>query len=99
MAEYEDLPLSLDHNAGPPLTDSGRGKASPSPSLCDGRLKDAKELAGRAEERRAGSGSSRPSTVDTQSKKPLVKRIMEALGDNRTMEEATRDRKMTEEME
>ena len=60
---------------------------------------DAKELAGRAEERRAGSGSSRPSTVDTQSKKPLVKRIMEALGDNRTMERATRDRKMTEEME
>jgi hypothetical protein len=41
----------------------------------------------------------RPSTVDTQSKKPLAKRIMEALGDNRTMEQATRDRKMTEEME
>jgi hypothetical protein len=48
---------------------------------------------------RAGSGSSRPSTVDTQSKKPLAKRIMEALGDNRNMEQATRDRKMTEEME
>jgi hypothetical protein len=41
----------------------------------------------------------RPSTVDTQSKKPLVKRIMEALGDNRTMEQATRDREMTAEME
>jgi hypothetical protein len=41
----------------------------------------------------------RPSTVNTQSKKPLVKRIMEALGDNRTMEDAIRDRKMTEEME
>jgi len=41
----------------------------------------------------------RPSTIDTQSKKPLVKRIMEALGDNRTMEQATSDRKMTEEME
>ena len=41
----------------------------------------------------------RPSTVNTQSKKPLAKRIMEALGDNRTMEQATRDRKMTEEME
>jgi hypothetical protein len=41
----------------------------------------------------------RPSTVDTQSKKPLAKRIMEALGDKRTMEQATRDRKMTEEME
>jgi hypothetical protein len=41
----------------------------------------------------------RPSTVETQSKKPLAKRIMEALGDNRDMERATRDRKMTEEME
>jgi hypothetical protein len=41
----------------------------------------------------------RPSTVDTQSKKPLVKRIMEALGDKRSMEDAIRDRKMTEEME
>jgi hypothetical protein len=41
----------------------------------------------------------RPSTVDTRSKKPLVQRIMEALGDNRDMAQATRDRKMTEEME
>jgi hypothetical protein len=40
-----------------------------------------------------------PSTVDTRSKKPLAKRIMEALGDNRNMEQATSDRKMTEEME
>jgi hypothetical protein len=60
---------------------------------------DAEELAGRAAERRAGSGSSSPSTVNTQSKKPLAKRIMEALGDNRNMEQATLDRKMTEEME
>jgi hypothetical protein len=41
----------------------------------------------------------RPSTVNTQSKKPLAKRIMEALGDNRNMGQATSDRKMTEEME
>jgi hypothetical protein len=61
--------------------------------------RDAKYLAGRAGERRAGSGSSSPSTVDTQSKKPIAERIMEALGDNRNMEQATRDRKMTEEME
>jgi hypothetical protein len=51
------------------------------------------------EQRRAGSDPSSPSTVNTRSKKPLAKRIMEALGDNRTMEQATRDRKMTEEME
>jgi hypothetical protein len=60
---------------------------------------DARELASRAEEGRAGSGSSRPATVNTQSKKPLAKRIMEALGDNRPMAQATSDRKMTEEME
>jgi hypothetical protein len=46
-----------------------------------------------------GSDSIRPSTVDTRSKKPIAKRIMEALGDNRPMDQATRDRKMTEEME
>jgi len=41
----------------------------------------------------------RPSTVDTQSKKPIAKRIMEALGDNRTMEQATKDREMNKQME
>jgi len=41
----------------------------------------------------------RPSTVDTQSKKPIAKRIMEALGDKRTMKQATQDREMTKEME
>jgi|DEB0MinimDraft_3_1074331.scaffolds.fasta_scaffold81147_1 hypothetical protein len=60
---------------------------------------EGKELAARAAERRAGSGSSRPSTVDTQSKKPIAKRIMEALGDNRTMEQATEDARITKEME
>jgi hypothetical protein len=83
----------------PELQDYGLVKPAPRPRSAMDAARDAKELAGRAGERRAGSGSSRPSTVDTQSKKPLVKRIMEALGDNRTMEEATRDRKMTEEME
>jgi hypothetical protein len=61
--------------------------------------RDAKQLEGQAGEGRARSGSSRPSTVNTQSKKPLAKRIMEALGDNRPMAQATSDRKMTEEME
>jgi hypothetical protein len=79
----------------PELKDYGMVKPAPRPVSA----MDAKELAGRAAERRAGSGSSSPSTVDTQSKKPLAKRIMEALGDNRDMEQATRDRKMTEEME
>jgi hypothetical protein len=41
----------------------------------------------------------RPSTVDTKSKKPIAKRLMEALGDNRSMEQATRDREMNKEME
>jgi len=41
----------------------------------------------------------RPSTVDTKSKKPIAKRIMEALGDERTMEQATKDREMNKRME
>jgi hypothetical protein len=41
----------------------------------------------------------RPSTVDTRSEKSIAKRIMEALGDKRSMEQATRDRKITAEME
>jgi hypothetical protein len=61
--------------------------------------REGKELASNAAERRAGSGSSRPSTVDTRSKKPIAKRIMEALGDKRTMEQATKDREMNQEME
>jgi hypothetical protein len=43
--------------------------------------RDAKEAASRVVEKVVlGSDSSRPSTVDTKSKKPLAKRIMEALG-------------------
>jgi hypothetical protein len=61
--------------------------------------RDAKYLDGRAGEGRASLGSSRPATVNTQSKKPLAERIMEALGDKRNMDRATSDRKMTEEME
>jgi len=41
----------------------------------------------------------RQSTVDTQSKKPIAKRLMEALGDKRTMEQATKDREMNKRME
>jgi hypothetical protein len=48
--------------------------------------RDAKQLAGQAGEGRARSGSSSPSTINTRSEKPLAKRIMEALGDKRTME-------------
>jgi hypothetical protein len=41
----------------------------------------------------------RPAIVDTPSKKPLAKRIMEALGDKRTMEQASEDARVTKEME
>lgn len=78
-----------------PLTNIGRVNPISRPVS----ERDRKELAARAAERRAGSGSSRPSTVDTRSKKPIAKRIMEALGDKRTMERATKDREMTERME
>lgn len=41
----------------------------------------------------------RPSTPDTRSKKPIAKRLMESLGDKRTMVQATRDREDNERME
>ena len=41
----------------------------------------------------------RPSTVDTQSKKPIAKRLMESLGDKRTMGQAAIEREMNKEME
>jgi hypothetical protein len=87
----------------PPLKGSRDVNPAPRPvSATDAAqavARDAKYLAGRAGEGRASSGSSSPSTVNTQSKKPLAERIMEALGDKRNMDQATRDRKMTEEME
>jgi hypothetical protein len=46
-----------------------------------------------------GSDSSRPLIVDTKSKKPIAKRIMEALGDKRSMEQASEDARVTKEME
>jgi hypothetical protein len=60
---------------------------------------EGRELAVRAEQRRAGSDPDRPSTINTRSEKPLLKRIMEALGDNRTMEQASEDAMVTKEME
>ena len=93
-------PQSKPSPSGPfPLKDYGLVKPAPRPRSAMDAARDAKEAASRVVEKVVGSDSSRPSTVDTQSKKPLAKRIMEALGDNRNMEQATRDRKMTEEME
>ena len=97
MAQYDSLSNESSKSPGraPKLTDSGRVNAPPRPRS----EREGKELASNAAERRAGSGSSRPSTVDTRSKKPIAKRIMEALGDKRTMEQATKDREMNQEME
>jgi hypothetical protein len=41
----------------------------------------------------------RPATVNTQSKKPIAKRIMEALGDTRAMAQASEDARETKKME
>ena len=99
MDEYNNLPQEPRSQRAPPLTGSREVKQAPGSHLKDkGRARTEDEKS-RAAERRYGSGPDRPSTVNTQSKKPLAKRIMEALGDNRNMEQATRDRKMTEEME
>jgi hypothetical protein len=95
MTEYNNLPQEPRSQRVPPLKDSGQVRAVPRPrSELEG-----KELVSNAEERRAGSGSSRPATVDTRSKKPLAKRIMEALGDNRNMGQASEDARVTKEME
>ena len=89
-------PKSKPSPSGPfPLNDYGKVRAAPVPRS----EREGRELAVRAEQRRAGSDPDRPSTINTRSEKPLLKRIMEALGDNRTMEQATRDREMTAEME
>ena len=93
-------PQSKPSPSGPfPLKDYGLVKPAPRPRSAMDAARDAKEAASRVVEKVVGSDSSRPLPVDTKSKKPLAKRIMEALGDNRNMEQATRDRKMTEEME
>jgi hypothetical protein len=98
MDEYNNLPQEPRSQRAPPLTGSREVKPAPG-----SQLKDKGPARSEDEKSRAATSCwfrfNRPSTVDTQSKKPLVKRIMEALGDNRNMEEATRDRKMTEEME
>jgi hypothetical protein len=90
MAEYEDLPQEPRSQRVPPVGGGSR-EVKPAPGS---DLKD--KGPARSE---PPVPQNRPSTVNTQSKKPLAKRIMEALGDKRTMAEATRDRKMTEEME
>jgi hypothetical protein len=41
----------------------------------------------------------RPATVNTQSEKPIAKRIMEALGDTRAMAQASEDARETKKME
>jgi hypothetical protein len=48
---------------------------------------------------RSDPGSRCPSTVDTRSEKSIAKRIMEALGDKRSMEQASEDARVTKEME
>jgi transposase len=82
-----------------------RGEVKPAPGS---KLKDKgganskfqnKEASSRIVEKIVGSDSSRPLIVDTKSKKPIAKRIMEALGDERTMEQATKDREMNKRME
>jgi hypothetical protein len=87
----------------PPLTGSRSVEPAPGSQLKDKggaypKFQN-KEAASRVVEKVVGSGSNRPSTVDTQSKKPIAKRIMESLGDKRTMEQATKDREMNKRME
>jgi hypothetical protein len=90
LIEYDNLPQEPLPQRAPPVGGGSR-EVKPAPGS---DLKD--KGPARSE---PPVPQNRPATVNTQSKKPLAKRIMEALGDNRNMKEATRDRKMTEEME
>jgi hypothetical protein len=90
MIEYDDLPQEPLPQRAPPVGGGSR-EVKPAPGS---DLKD--KGPARSE---SPVPQNRPATVNTQSKKPLAKRIMEALGDKRSMEDAIRDRKMTEEME
>ena len=83
----------------PPLEGSRDVKPAPRPRSAMDAARDAKEAASRVVEKVVGSDSSRPLPVDTKSKKPLAKRIMEALGDKRTMGQASEDARVTKEME
>jgi hypothetical protein len=69
----------------PPITDSVRVNALPRPRSLPSQ--------------REGKEPDRPSIVDTRSEKSIAKRIMEALGDNRSMEQASEDARVTKEME
>jgi hypothetical protein len=87
----------------PELPDYGPVKPAPSSRLTDKGGANSKfqnkEAASRVVEKIVGSDSSRPLIVDTKSKKPIAKRIMEALGDKRSMEQASEDARVTKEME
>lgn len=73
----------------PKLTDSGEVKPAPGSKLKDkGPARSSPP-----------TPKPRPSTPDTRSKKPIAKRLMESLGDKRTMAQATRDREENERME
>ena len=91
MAEYDNLPQEPRSQRVPPPPTMVEKEVKPHPGL---NRKDidpasAKRLVPR----------NRPATVETQSKKPLAKRIMEALGDKRTMEKASEDARVTKERE
>jgi hypothetical protein len=89
MADYDNLPQEPRSQRVPPLTGSRSVEPAPGSKLEDkGPARSEPPVP-----------QNRPSTVDTQSKKPIAKRIMEALGDKRTMEQATKDREMNQEME
>jgi hypothetical protein len=89
MADYDNLPQEPRSQRVPPLTGSRSVEPAPGSQLKDkGPARSEPPVP-----------QNRPSTVNTQSKKPIAKRIMEALGDKRTMEQATKDREMNQEME
>jgi hypothetical protein len=87
MAEYDKLPQEpRSQRVPPPPTKEITVKPHPGSHLKS--VEEFKEPA-----------KNRPATVETRSEKPIAKRIMEALGDNRTMEKASDDARETKKME
>jgi hypothetical protein len=91
MAEYDKLPQEPRSQRVPPPPTMVEKEVKPHLGL------DREDIAPASAKRLVRRN--RPSTVETQSKEPLAKRIMEALGDTRTMAQASKDAKVTKDME
>jgi len=95
MAEYDNLPQEPRSQRVPPPPTMVEKEVKPHPGS---RLENVESFKDPAS-LKTRLPRDRPSPVNTRSEKPLAKRIMEALGDKRAMEQASKDARVTKEME